>query len=333
MNTLYNLDTEIILWFQNLSESLTPVMKCLTIIGWAETYLLVLALIYWCIHRQIGLRMGLFIVAAITSNDLFQNLTLSPRPYWFDPRVQGIYTSTSFGMPSGHAQASTLWVYMSTFCKNKLVRGLALLLSFLVGVSRIYLGEHFIHQVLLGWLLGGCMIWGFLSFESSIVTWFTKKNVRQQLRLGGFLSFIFLSVGLSVRFLTTRFWTIPSEWIQHTMPYFTPDNYTLDPIKLDWIPNGAGMLFGLILGLICLLRYGGHEVGGGWLLRGLRGSIGIILLLGVFVGTEMISPPEEIPVLYGIWQYVRHMFIVFAVIFLFPYGFTHLKLARRRERI
>ena len=74
--------------------------------------------------------------------------------------VEGINAS----FPSGHAMLSasiylTLGALVSSFTKKRRVRAFALSAAFivtaLVGASRVFLGVHWLSDVLAGWCLGG----------------------------------------------------------------------------------------------------------------------------------------------------------------------------------
>lgn len=68
-------------------------------------------------------------------------------------------TEWSFGLPSGHvAGATTLWGGLSMLFRHKLVWAISLVMIVLMPLSRMYLGRHFIADVLGGLLLGGACV-------------------------------------------------------------------------------------------------------------------------------------------------------------------------------
>jgi membrane-associated phospholipid phosphatase len=95
----------------------------------------------------------LAVFGGMALNFLLKNLFLRPRPHFND----NILTLTSYSFPSGHTMMAT--VFYGTLCALALsqvrrwqwrtlaVFGAALLVS-LVGLSRIYLGAHFLSDVL-----------------------------------------------------------------------------------------------------------------------------------------------------------------------------------------
>ena len=73
----------------------------------------------------------------------------------------------TYSFPSGHALVASLYFGVLTFIvlgevsNPKLRYALVALFGFLavaVGLSRVYLGVHFLGDVLAGWLLGGAIV-------------------------------------------------------------------------------------------------------------------------------------------------------------------------------
>lgn len=78
------------------------------------------------------------------------------------PSLEHLVTENSFSFPSGHAMSSMLFfgtiIFLLFQMKNKnlryLLQGLGVLCLILIGLSRIYLGVHYVSDILGGWLLG-----------------------------------------------------------------------------------------------------------------------------------------------------------------------------------
>ena len=108
-------------------------------------------------------RTALFLILATSADSLLNSLLKlyfsRPRPVLV-PRDMHL---SSFSFPSGHAMASTtvyltlaaILVQMSPNPRSKLfVLCVAVMLSALVGISRVYLGVHWPSDVLAGWAVG-----------------------------------------------------------------------------------------------------------------------------------------------------------------------------------
>ena len=108
-----------------------------------------------------------------------KNVFERPRP----TVVPHLVTVSSLSFPSGHAMSSaivylTLGALLARLVQTRLVKiyciGVGLLLSFLIGVSRVYLGVHYPTDVLAGWTAGLCwalicwMVASFLQREGAV---------------------------------------------------------------------------------------------------------------------------------------------------------------------
>ncbi|MGQ0533972.1 MAG: phosphatase PAP2 family protein [Caulobacteraceae bacterium] len=104
-----------------------------------------------------------------------------PRP----DLVAHIVDTTNMSFPSGHAMLSavtylTLGVLLARTQERRRLRGYilgaAILLTLLIGISRIYLGVHWPTDVLAGWCLGAA--WALLCW--AVATWLTSTRATQK---------------------------------------------------------------------------------------------------------------------------------------------------------
>ncbi len=102
-----------------------------------------------------------------------------PRP----DLVAHIVETTSMSFPSGHAMLSavtylTLGALIARTQERRDLRGYvlgaAILLTLLIGISRIYLGVHWPTDVLAGWCLGAA--WALVCW--TVATWLTRRTPR-----------------------------------------------------------------------------------------------------------------------------------------------------------
>jgi membrane-associated phospholipid phosphatase len=83
--------------------------------------------------------------------------------------VEGLYINSHNSFPSGHtAAAFTYFTYLAFLVKSPYGKTGLLVLALLTGLSRIYLAQHFLIDVIAGSVLGVCLaIFGYLIFHSS----------------------------------------------------------------------------------------------------------------------------------------------------------------------
>lgn len=100
-------------------------------------------------------------------NVVLKHLFLRPRP----PKNLHLVPTTSYSFPSGHAMGSmifygTILLLVPFFIKQKplkiLVQSILVMLIFLIGISRIYLGVHYPTDIIAGWSIG--LTWLIVSY-------------------------------------------------------------------------------------------------------------------------------------------------------------------------
>ncbi|MDR3114544.1 MAG: phosphatase PAP2 family protein [Treponema sp.] len=136
----------------------TAALQMLTQGGTPYFYIPVILFVLWCVDEKQGLRLGILMLLSAWVNGTCKSLLKQPRPYTLDPSV-GRGFELSYGIPSGHAQmALTFWIPLALRIRKIPVWIGAILITLLIGFTRLYLGLHFPTDVLAGWLLGGIIL-------------------------------------------------------------------------------------------------------------------------------------------------------------------------------
>ncbi|MBS3749910.1 MAG: phosphatase PAP2 family protein [Anaerolineales bacterium] len=323
MDNLLTLSLSISIWFQQLGDWLYPLMKGITFLGNEEFYLFIMPILYWCVDQALGIKIGMLLLMSGGTNFLLKLLFHSPRPYWYSSQVKNIISASSFGFPSGHAQnASSLWGYIAMRTKKRWFRYLLILIILLIGISRIILGVHFAHDVIVGWVTGLIILILFTRWEPSIRSWFLKQSSRRQIFVSflSSLSWIVFGLILASPFLQGR---IPLTWIQNTQG-------ELDPLSLDGIFTISGVWCGLLSGRILLTSQGGFNTEGPLgqlMIRFLIGIFGVVL---IWWGLDLSSPESNLSFVLTL-RYIRYLCVGLWISFGAPWLFTRLGLAAKKS--
>ena len=310
-------------FLQSLGGWLRAPMLAITSLGYEEFFVLLLPTLYWCFDQMVGFRVGLVLLMGNTFNTFFKFLFHSPRPYWISDSVYAYSHETSFGLPSGHAQiAASVWGWLAVEVKKRWFRIVAVILIFLIGVSRLYLGVHFLSDVLLGWVLGGLLVWAFAAWHKPVGAWVGKKSARAQFELVLASTAVILLLILGVRWVVGP-WEMNSEWAARAGE--------VAPYDLNGAFTVAGTWFGMLTGYVILTKTRGHFLAsqGGWrrLARFLVGLLGVFVL---YFGLGQIFPRSEDFVGYGL-RFFRYTLIGLWVSWLGPVIFKAIGILQFEE--
>jgi membrane-associated phospholipid phosphatase len=311
-----------IIAIQSLGSWLELPMKFFTFLGYENFFFLALPLIYWSVDAGVGMRVALVLAVSNNLKPIIKLLLAAPRPYWLSDQVKPFLYESSFGIPSGHAEdAVALWGMMAAGVNRRWTWVLALTIAFFVGFSRLYLGVHFVHDVIAGWLIGFAIVFAFLKFWDPVTAWLRTKNLNQQISLSFVVSLMMIGLG----FLSTarlRGYVFPAEWAENALRA----GPLPDPVSIEGIFTSAGTLFGLAAGAAWITARGGYQASGPLEKRAFRYVIGLIGIMILWFGLGEVFPRGEtiIPL---ILRYIRYMFVGLWVTAGAPWLFFHFKLA------
>jgi len=319
-------DAWISISFQSLGDWLTPIMKYFTWLGYPQAYMILIAIIYWSFDRKLGLRMAIFLPVVSSINSILKQAIHAPRPYWAHPQIKAIHLSNGFGMPSGHAQGSTVWLYAASFLKLRWFWALAVTLAIMVGLSRVYLGVHYSSQVLAGWAIGLLIAFLMIRYESPFLKWFLSRKFRNQLVfIFGLSAFILILGGAFVYLLNN--WEMPVEWIRNSEDDLAGTGETIaSSMGMGAVAGNAGGFLGVALGGLLSHRRGAFKATGlGWK-RLLTSVSGLLIFFGLYVCIMLIAPDQAQGTLFSIWRFIGFFLLSFTVIFLVPHLFIRINL-------
>jgi membrane-associated phospholipid phosphatase len=325
MNPIISFGVSFVTAFQSIGAWLEAPMKFFSFLGSPDFFLIFIPLLYWSVDAALGIRVW-FILLASTGLNLLSKLALhGPRPYWVSTDVCLMASETLFGVPSAHAElAAGFWGMVAAYYRKTWVWVAAVLLVLIIGLSRLYLGVHFPHDVLLGWLLGLLTLWAFVSFWDPLAARLQQLSLWSQIGLAFLVSLAILLLGALLIFLSRNF-VLPADWIANASKGGNP---TPNPFSMDDLITAAASLFGSCSALAWMTRRGGFAASGSLWQRLARYLLGLIGVLIFYAGLKAIFPSGEAFVPY-LFRYIRYTILAFWVFGGAPWTFTRLNLTER----
>ncbi len=317
MDELFRLSLALTTWLQEHYPQLLWLMTIITSLGQEVAYLAILPAVYWSVDKRFGRQLGYVFLLSAVVNSTAKNLLRQPRPFWLDPGVR-LSSSESYGLPSGHAQHATS-VYL--LVAGRLRRNWVWLLAFLgivvMSLSRLYLGVHFLQDVVGGFILGLLVLFAFLFWQQSFAQRFGRSILGRRLLLMILIPAALAAVyGLLLLIIGRPNLDVP--WAS-----FVP---AAERTAHEDVVSTLASLLGFGIGMTLESSRVRFRADGPAWQRVARYVLGIAVALAIWGGLRIIFPAE--PEWLGLpLRFLRYLLLLLWVTYFAPWVFIRLRLA------
>ncbi|MFW9925097.1 MAG: phosphatase PAP2 family protein, partial [Candidatus Thorarchaeota archaeon] len=292
-------DEAINIWLQNNAPWLKWPMILVTYFGDAIIYIALLAVAFWIYNKREAIIAIYILLTANFFNFFLKVLIKNPRP----SQSIRIVEESGFSTPSNHAQASsTMYGWIMFHFKKIWLYIVIPILVLLIAFSRVFLGVHYIGDVIIGLLIGIASVAALYFSIPPLVKWIDSWPDWVKVLVGE-------CYGLVI-FLITFLLGLFTEWPpgDETNSAETAAALLIFPILIfvenKWIKMQTDNIL--------------------WWSKLLRVVVGLAVTVGVFIGIDYLFGliPQNTYVIEYIFDFLKYTCVIAVVGLLMPFTFT-----------
>ena len=238
---------------------LTVLFNFITLLGDEIFYILAISTLYWIWDKDRAYRLLHYILVSQIINSALKVLIRSPRPHIEDPEAHWAVSKgtidelkNSSGMPSGHAQTSTVfWGFFYLREQITWKKIVFIIIVGLIGFSRLYLGVHFLEDVIVGYLVGILTLLGLERVYDSVQKYIEPLSFQSKLSLSLVIppvvgSIAVLSLGLNPA--TETLGTVVGVYMGGIAGYLIENKWVMFTSKAsNWLEGGIRIFIGVLV--------------------------------------------------------------------------------------
>lgn len=266
----------------------------ISFLGEEYVYIFFLSIVYYTYDKKMGEFLAITLGLSATVNTILKNIVCAPRPFEKYPTlVENLRPETSLGnsFPSGHTQNFSTVLFSLSFYKNKLAFFyVSTVLVLLMMLSRMYLGVHFLEDVVVAGILG------------LIIAYFLNKLYNKYYDNSVILHRIYFFIVLLV---------LPFVFLLNGEDFF----------------KSYGLLIGFVLGIIIEKKYINFSVNVKLTHKVIRVFLGMVIMVGIQQGFKILFGiiAEDGSNLMNVLDMVRYFLIAFTGFGVYPFLFKKFK--------
>lgn len=258
--------------------------EIVTLFGEDTVMIALISILYFMMDKKAAYRLCFLTVTSLGINGIVKNLFRTPRPF-----VTGNITclrpesATGYSFPSGHTQNFTTWsLALASQWKNPLLWIFGIFGSLLMGISRMFLGAHYLSDVIGAWILGSTV---FLAGSYLYERYSDKKQLYQRV----FLLFT---------------------------PFFFFFLWKEDSLFSDFF-KCYGLLGGFLSALPLEANYGDFKMEVSFFKKLVRVILATVLAIGLKEGLSLLWKPEILRISL-VWDSFRYFILAFIMFGIYP---------------
>lgn len=273
--------TDLHVWLQRFdNEFIVQFFKMITALGYTEFFMVSLIVVIFGLHFRKGFILLLIVMWTAAVTLVMKDTFDLPRPYMVENDVEildgevdtdmdllddaaAVYffellpKSTTeyfdnqpipYGFPSGHTSiAVVFWGTLMLLFRQRWLSVLCISLMILIPFSRIYLGVHFIADILGGYLIGGLMLWSFYRLvirPEAMEKYLAINQHKFSFDIKNILLFVAPFVWLFL-LNDTKYWIVPAVLFGFSLGFML--------LSQKGLPNETGSVFNRIAKVVSAL--------------------------------------------------------------------------------
>ncbi|NPE07564.1 MAG: phosphatase PAP2 family protein [Asgard group archaeon] len=307
---------------QKLPNWLIVIFQGITFLGDPIIYIVILAVGFWIYKKRDAIIAMYVLLTSVFLNFFLKTLIQKPRP----TESIRIIEEDGFSTPSGHAQNSTaVYGWIMLYFKKIWLYIVTPILVFLICLSRVVLGVHYIGDVIIGFLIGAVILIALYFLMPYILKWMENWSDRRKIIVGE-------AYGVAVFIIT---------FTQGLFGNWDPDHVT-NPVLVD---NTAQIVSALILIPVLVwfeskfIKMKNENID--WSSKLLRAIVGLVVLIGAYFGFALLFDLIDTTELAFMAKYsvdyllrfIRYSILMVLAVLLLPLLFARVKLFSKEKEV